>query len=242
MHTNRNNHHTDRRCAALMRHIAFIMLLLTALPASYGQMTDVYRAEGKDAWIVVRDVTTLAEGEYGTSADNDECRLVSRLALKTNLLYNVLAIPNIGLEAGFGDRWSADVDWMYAWWSNDSAHRYWRIYGGSIEARHWFTPGAWSGHHLGIYGKMLTYDFELGASGVMGTKWNWSAGLTYGYRIALTGRLGIDLGLAVGYVGGKRINYDWMCGHYTERSRHRNHYVGLTRAEVTLVWTLFDKK
>lgn len=59
-------------------------------------------------------------------------------AVKTNLLYDALAVPNIGVEFSLGKRWSVAADWMYAWWSKNSKHRYWRIYGGGVSARKWF--------------------------------------------------------------------------------------------------------
>ena len=52
------------------------------------------------------------------------------MAVKTNLLYDAALVPNVGLEVYLGGGWSVGGDWMYAWWSKDSKHRYWRIYGG----------------------------------------------------------------------------------------------------------------
>lgn len=93
--------------------------------------------------------------------------------LKTNMLYDAAAIPNIGLEVSVGKGWSVGANWMYAWWSNDARHRFWRAYGGDVELRRWFSPRRESrslmcGHHIGVYGQMLTYDIEWGGRGYPG--------------------------------------------------------------------------
>ena len=93
-------------------------------------------------------------------------------ALKTNLLYDVALVPNMGAEFYVGKNWSVGANWMYAWWKNDHAGKYWRIYGGDIYARRWFGKKAeekpLTGHHVGVYAQMLTYDFCLGNRGYMG--------------------------------------------------------------------------
>ena len=59
------------------------------------------------------------------------------MAVKTNMLYDVLAVPNIGIEFYLGKNWSVSGSWMYGWWDKNSKHRYWRIYGGDIAVRKW---------------------------------------------------------------------------------------------------------
>lgn len=55
---------------------------------------------------------------------------------------------------------------MYAWWNSKKRHNYWRLYGGELEIRKYFGRRAaekpLTGHHLGLYGQLFTYDFELG--------------------------------------------------------------------------------
>lgn len=54
------------------------------------------------------------------------------LALKTNLLYDAVLIPNIGVEVSLGKQWTASADWFYTWFSSDNRHRYWQGYGGYL--------------------------------------------------------------------------------------------------------------
>ena len=48
-------------------------------------------------------------------------------AIKTNALYDLLLVPNIGVEFGFGKNWSVGANWMYAWWSNRGKNKFWRL-------------------------------------------------------------------------------------------------------------------
>ena len=84
------------------------------------------------------------------------------MAIKTNMLYDALLVPNIGAEFYVGRGWSIGADWMYAWWKTDRKHDYWRIYGGDIQVRKWFGRAAeekpLTGHHIGIYAQCYTYQ------------------------------------------------------------------------------------
>ena len=64
----------------------------------------------------------------------DRCRMI----LKTNLLYDVVLLPNIGVEIPLGKRWSVSADWFYTWFSSDRRHRYWQSYGGYLTVRRYF--------------------------------------------------------------------------------------------------------
>lgn len=54
------------------------------------------------------------------------------MAIKTNLLYDALITPNIGVEFYLGKRWSVAGNWMYAWWKSDPDSWYHRTYGGDL--------------------------------------------------------------------------------------------------------------
>lgn len=172
------------------------------------------------------------------------------MALKTNALYDVLAVPNLGVEFWLGKGWTVGADWKYAWWSSDRRHRYWRTYGGGLVLRRYFGQKAeakpLTGHHLGLEARVLTYDFEWNGKGHMGglpggTLWdrmNYTIGLAYGYAMPVARRLNIDFGLAVGYMGGKYCDYEPRDGHYVWLETKRHHYFGPTNVEISLVWLL----
>ncbi len=172
------------------------------------------------------------------------------MALKTNMLYDALLLPNIGAEFYVGKNISLTADWMYGWWDRDRTHYYWRAYGGNIGARWWFGKAAHekplTGHHLGLFAGVVTYDFELGKGGIMGglpkgTLWdrcNFISGIEYGYSLPVARRLNIDFSLAVGYMGGKYLKYEPKYGFYIWQSTHRLHWFGPTKAEISLVWLI----
>lgn len=161
--------------------------------------------------------------------------------LKTNMLYDVTAVPNIGLEISIGKNWSVGAQWMYAWWDNEARHRYWRVSGGDVEVRRWFSSrrevrSMMCGHHVGLYGQMLTYDIEWGGRGCLGERWNWAAGLSYGYSLSVGRQLNIDFTLGIGYLTGDYMKYTPQDDCYVWESTHRRKWFGPTKAEVSLVW------
>lgn len=164
------------------------------------------------------------------------------MALKTNMLYDVALVPNIGVEFYLGKRWSIGGNWMYAWWKSDKRHNYWRTYGGELDVRKYFGRRAQekplTGHHLGLYGQMLTYDFELGNTGYLGDKWSWGVGIEYGYSLPIARRLNIDFAIGIGYLGGEYKKYDPVNTHYVWRATKQRHWFGPTKAEISLVWLI----
>ena len=172
------------------------------------------------------------------------------MALKTNMLFDALALPNIGVEFYLGRKWSAAANWMYGWWDKDRSHHYWRAYGGDITVRRWFGSKAeakpLTGHHLGVYAGVVTYDFEFGGKGWMGgipgrtlrDRANINAGIEYGYSLPVGRRLNIDFTIGIGYLGGKVVHYVPADGYYLWQKTKRLNWVGPTKAEISLVWLI----
>ena len=168
------------------------------------------------------------------------------MALKTNALYTLLAVPNVGAEIHLGKRWTVSANWMYAWWHIDSKHYYWRTYGGDVAIRKYFGKSSknrsFGGHHLGLYGQMLTYDVEWGDRGYQSDKWTYGGGLEYGYSFGIGKRLNLDLTLGVGYLMGQYMEYDPIDDCYVWQFTKKQNWIGPTKAEVSLVWLLWKKK
>lgn len=175
------------------------------------------------------------------------------MGLKTNLLYDALLVPNIGAEFYLGKGWSVGGNWMYAWWHSNSRHRYWRIYGGEANLRKYFGTrvgnSPLSGHHLGIYGQLVTYDFEFGGKGIMGgkpggtiyDKSHFGVGIEYGYSKPITRRLNIDFCIGIGYLGGDYYEYVPKGKCYVWQATKRRNWFGPTKAEISLVWLIGRK-
>ena len=103
-----------------------------------------------------------------------------------------------------------------------------------------------TGHHLGIYGQVLTYDFEAGGRGYMGgepggtlfDRANFAGGVEYGYSLPVARRLNLDFTLGIGYMGGKYYEYKPIDDCYVWQATKQRHYFGPTKLEVSLVWLL----
>lgn len=210
--------------------------------------------------VVVCEVKTLAAESTPSAAEasQEQARLesasqqsasqspssppvASYFALKSNLLYDALLVPNLALEASIGSGWTLGAGGMLAWWSKDAKHRYWRIYGGDLEIRKYFGTLSKSkplqGHHLGIYGDFLTYDFEFGAKGYQ-SKATYAAGIKYGYSHPIANRLNLDFALGIGYLHSNYKTYVPRDGCYVYQETKKRKWLGPTQAEISLVWLI----
>ena len=175
------------------------------------------------------------------SSESQAPPVASYFALKSNLLYDAFLVPNLSLEASIGSGWTLGAGGMLAWWSKDAKHRYWRIYGGDLEIRKYFGTLSKSkplqGHHLGIYGDFLTYDFEFGAKGYQ-SKATYAAGIKYGYSHPIANRLNLDFALGIGYLHSNYKTYVPRDGCYVYQETKKQKWLGPTQAEISLVWLL----
>lgn len=207
--------------------LAFYSWTLTSM-AQDGNTTHQYAASDTDAYNPL------------TSMD---------VAVKTNGLYDALAVPNLGIEVAFGRKWTVGLDWMYAWWKTDRRHRYWQCYGGYLTVRRYFKGHAqlsspsdklFTGHHIGAYVLGLTYDFEWGKRGYQAEKFGFGAGLEYGYAVPIGKRLNLDFSLGVGFQDGEYKEYVPQDTHYVWQATRKRHWIGPTKAEISLVWIIWS--
>lgn len=172
------------------------------------------------------------------------------IGLRSNLLADIILIPNLGVEFSLGNRWSLAIDGHAAWWHKHSSHYYKETYGGYVTMRKYFgktIKGSWSsvdgqspfrGHHLGAYVMALTYDFASGGTGYQSSRWNYGGGIEYGYTHPIAKHWNIDVSIGVGYLGGKYKKYEPMDDHYVWQNTTRRHWFGPTKLEVSLVWLI----
>lgn len=169
-------------------------------------------------------------------------------ALKTNMLYDAAAVPNIGLEIAIGRKWSLTANGMLAWWSRERSHYYYRFRGGEVEARRWWTcprpgkgDGCLTGHHLGLYAQLFDYDIELGGTGRQSDGPCFGAGISYGYSLPVSRLFCIDFTVGIGWIGGQYRKYRPADGCYVWQSTVRHNWFGPTKAEISLVYKLGGK-
>lgn len=170
------------------------------------------------------------------------------MGIRTNLLYDAVLVPNLGIEMALGDHWSLATNWAWAWWSKNDAHRYWRIFGGELNVRRWFgSDRPLTGHHVGLYGEALTYDVMLNSRrGYLGGRPGcnllshpaWNTGLEYGFSRPLTRHLNLDFTLGAGYFTSTYYEYTPIDIHNVWQRTKKKQWVGPGKAEISLVWML----
>lgn len=163
------------------------------------------------------------------------------MVVRTNMLYDVLLVPNIGVEVWLPMNFTIGADWFGNWIRSDKRNLCWQGYGGYLTFRYYFGKAAeeqpFTGHHVGIYGSGLTYDVELGGIGYQATKFGFGGGVEYGYSLPVAHRLCVDFTIGVGYQGGEYKTYrptNDGTGHYEWLSTRKRHWFGPTKAEISL--------
>ena len=170
----------------------------------------------------------------------------SYVAIYTNLLYDAVLVPNLGVEVNFYDNWTVYGDLMRADWNMPAKHFYWNLFGAQVGARKYFgrlaSERSFSGHHAGVYGQALAYDLQAGNLGQQTPIINWGGGIEYGYSFPIALNFNIDVALGVGYIGGKYYEYVVHEDHYTWRGTVARAWFGPTKASVSLVWLIKSRK
>lgn len=168
------------------------------------------------------------------------------VAIKTNLLYDATATVNLGVEVGVAPKWTLDLSGnLNAWNVNeDKRWKHWLV---QPEARYWFCD-RFSRHFLGFHAlggqyniggfqnniKFLGTDFsKLSNNRFQG--WGVGAGVAYGYAMILGKHWNLEFEVGVGYIYSAYDIFECTgCGRRV--GQDNNHYVGLTKAAINLVY------
>ena len=166
-----------------------------------------------------------------------------RMALKTNLLSDLILTPSLGFEWLINRSWSVSANANVAWWSNDPKHKYYQIAAIYPEARWWFsTRSPWHGHYLGLFAGGTWYDLENGGRGYQGE--GGFAGLSYGYMFPVGRSLSFEVEVGAGYLFSEYEEYlpvPYEGGtHYVYQQTSQLHYFGPLKLSFALVWRFGD--
>lgn len=169
------------------------------------------------------------------------------VALKTNLLYDALLSPTLGVEVGLAPKWSLDVSGTINDWAvNDKR---WKQLMFQPEARYWFCQ-RFSGHFLGMHAIGGRYNFghlNFGGNNFLGTNlkqledhrlqgWMVGAGLAYGYSWILDKHWNIEAEIGLGWIYTRYDKFECKdCGQKVESDVPHN-YVGPTKAAINLIY------
>lgn len=203
----------------------------------------------------ITDTTPAADRSDNTVIHTDVVKYSFIVAVRSNLLYDALQMPNIGLEINLANKWSLLAEYMHmnlnmstekisATYVNSHILEL-NGYGGLLRVRRYFGKTAskhqLAGHHLGIYGQLISYDCILGKLRVVSDVQHPIYGIDYGYSFPINRRLNIDVEAGVGYLHGKHYeytvennNYEWRGTVLVDRA--------IPKVSVSLVWQMFKKR
>lgn len=170
-----------------------------------------------------------------------------QVAVKTNVLYDVTATINAGVEVGLSPHWTLDVSGNFNGWTM-SHDRRWKHFLVQPEARYWFCD-RFAGHFLGVHMHGGAYNAGGLKNGIsfLGTDlsplsdyrfqgWFLGAGVGYGYSFILGRHWNLELELGIGYAFSRYDKFRCAgCGRKMEEDKN-HHYFGPTKAAINLVY------
>nr|WP_282201817.1 DUF3575 domain-containing protein [Parabacteroides goldsteinii] len=169
-----------------------------------------------------------------------------RFAVRTNVLYDAMLLPTLGVEWRVNRDLGIKLDGSLLRWGGEhgKVQKMWLV---NPEVRWYllrekrFYVGA-----SGTYGEYNIYKCPLGSilskdTGYQGKMWN--AGLTVGYQLYLSRDFSIDFNLGLGYTRSEYDSFTMTDGVrvYKERDRSKNFW-GPTQAGISLIWTIGSNK
>lgn len=216
---------------------ASVMHILKVVPEQY--MLPRVKSFDVEAYTASRTAIQFTPPKIGPPPVKKESSFA--FAIRSNLLYDIALVPNIGIEFHLGKGVSLGFDYNHAWWSLPQKDYFWRLYGGGITLRKYFgkasSQRALSGHHLGLHAQAFVYDFELGGRGQL-SDLTYVGGLEYGYSLPVSRSLNIDFSVGFGYAGGEYKVYEPEDDCYVWKETRQRHYYGPTKGEISLVWII----
>ncbi len=169
-----------------------------------------------------------------------------KVAVKTNILYDALLTPTLGVEAAMAPKWTFELNASLNAWAVDG-HR-WKQWMAQPEVRYWFCQ-RFSGHFVGAH--LIGGQYNFGNIGMpfkfLGTDfsvlkdrryqgWMAGAGLAYGYSWILSRHWNFEAEIGIGWIYTRSDVY--LCENCGRKVRTGvpHNYVGLTKAQLSFVY------
>lgn len=158
---------------------------------------------------------------------------------------------NVGAEVPLGTRWSFGADYYFPWiWPSPKNRNCFEMLGWSLEGRFWFGRNrtyadVLQGHSIGLYGAGGYYDFERNYKGQQGEFVSTGLDYTYAMPLGRSGRVNLELTIAVGYIHAWARNYtvhDEYGPLFKEDGDILFDYFGPTKAAVNIVIPIYRKE
>ena len=173
-----------------------------------------------------------------------------QIDLRTNLLYDAMLTPTLGVEWHINRTWGIKVDGSYTHWGSKHGmvHNIWLInpeirwYMSDVERLYLSIGGNVGRYNIykGVIGSLFFSD-ETGYQGGL-----YSGSLSAGYKLALNRAFMLDFNLGLGYTYFKYdsftvTNHTRVYKMVKEKDVTKNLW-GATQAGVSLVWRLDGNK
>lgn len=127
------------------------------------------------------------------------------VAVKTNVLYDVVTALNAEVEIPIGKKFSLMFEDVFPWWHwGPNGNKYcFQIWSMGVEPRWWFARDDrrdyLTGHFAGVYGMSGKYDLQWDTKLCYQGEF-WSAGLTYGYALPVCDWMNMEFSVSAGYL------------------------------------------
>lgn len=178
--------------------------------------------------------------QFGAKGQND-------VAIKSNILYDLTATVNAGIEVGLAPRWSIDVSGNFNAWTMKNDRR-WKHYLVQPEVRYWLCD-RFMGHFLALHLHGGQYNFGgiKNSINFLGTNlsnltthryqgWFAGAGIGYGYAFVLGRHWNLELEAGIGYAYTVFDEFECAgCGRKVNTDLN-HHYFGPTKLAVNFVY------
>lgn len=244
-----------KHCMPQLRHATWTFVCAESMPRT--EMLPPLQATNRIQAPTLPVLSLLPERPLAALSPKEDTRTI--LAVKTNLLYDLASLLNVSVEVPFHVRdqqFSVVAQHQFPWWlSKDNRHCI-RFLSTGLEGRWWFKPmfreatekrlkrDALMGHFVGVYALSGKWDFQWERKGCYQGEF-WSVGVDYGYSMPIGKRCNLEFTIALGYASIPYRHYipseDWETLYRDYDDTGVWHYIGPTRAEVSLVVPLFKK-
>ncbi len=165
-----------------------------------------------------------------------------QLGLKTNLLYDLTASPNLGAEVALGGRWTLDLGAGFNPFTFKD-NRKWKNWLVQTEGRYWLCQPFY-GHFFGVnvgggeYNiSRVSWPWPHIKSDYRYQGWSVMSGVSYGYSFLLGRHWNLELTFGVGVMHTKYKKYDCVeCGNYLRKETRT--FFSPTRVGINLIYMI----
>lgn len=183
-----------------------------------------------------------------TAENKEQTVTIHPFALKTNLLYDIAGLMNLGVEVPIKDRWSVMGEFNYSMWFSEVKQRSIQSCWGNVEGRYWLGNSTkrasyankMRGLFVGLYASGGVYDLEWREKGYQGSFY--SVGASAGYVYKLSRGFSIENSLNIGFL---HTRYDKYNAKFSDTDNQWTlvrdykgtfNWVGPTMLKVSLTW------